>query len=246
MLTKKNRVWGVVALLTVAIGFSSCLKSKNDVTPSRQVANISFLNVANIAVDPQFYDNGVKVADTVITYGFYSSYTVYGGSHNFELRKKGSDSSIVANNYVYDSTYFYTHVIYGGGTGPVRSATIKSDFTGADLNKINIRFIHLSPDAGPVDVFVGTEKIESARNFFQSTTNEEATRFKQYASFSVNDKVVIKAAGTETILANNATLKQIDNYFRIGRVYTIYLYGSKSSTGKDKIGVNAFYSYLSY
>ncbi|RFS20600.1 DUF4397 domain-containing protein [Chitinophaga silvatica] len=239
MLTKKNRVWGIVALLTIAIGFSSCLKNKNDFTPSRPMASIWFMNVSNIAVDPQFYDNDQKVSDSTIYYNFYSRYYVYGGLHKFELRKKGSDSVIVTNTTNYDSTAYYNFLIFG--STPVRALAVKSDFTGVDLNKINIRFLNLSQDAGPVDVYVGNEKIDSNRTMLQNPTSEESTRFKQFTNFSINDRVTIKAAGTETVLANSASLSV--GYLNYGAVYTIYLYGSKASTGTDKLGVNAFLSY---
>lgn len=238
MLTKKNRVWGIVALLTIAIGFSSCLKNKNDFTPSRPTASIWFMNVSNFSVDPMFYDNDQKVSDSTIFYNFYSRYYVYGGLHRFELRKKGSDSVMVTNTTDYDSTAYYNFLVFGS---PAKALAVKSDFTGVDLNKINIRFLNLSQDAGPVDVYIGSEKIDSNRTMLQNPSSEESTRFKQFSSFSVNDKVVIKAAGTETVLANNASL--LVDYFTYGNVYTIYLYGSKASTGTDKLAVNAYYSY---
>jgi hypothetical protein len=238
MLTKKNRVWGIAALLTLAIGFSSCLKNKNDFTPSRPMAAIWFMNVANTSIVPSFYDNDEKIADS-ITYNFVSRYAVYGGLHKFDLRKKGGDSLVVSNTTNYDSTSYYTYIAYG--TSTVKSVTIKSDFTGSDLNKINIRFLHLSEDAGPVDVYIGNEKIDSSRTLLQNPTSEQSTRFKQFNSFSVVDKVTIKAAGTETVLASNASLAI--GSFRNNNVYTIYLTGSKASSGKDKLAVNAYYSY---
>jgi hypothetical protein len=164
---------------------------------------------------------------------------VYGGLHKFDLRKKGGDSLVVSNTTNYDSTSYYTYIAYG--TSTVKSVTIKSDFTGSDLNKINIRFLHLSENAGPVDVYIGNEKIDSNRTLLQNPTSEQSTRFKQFNSFSVVDKVTIKAAGTETVLASNASLAI--GSFRNNNVYTIYLTGTKGSQDKDKLAVNAYYSY---
>ena len=238
MLTKKNRVWAVVALLTVAIGFSSCLKNDSNITPTRPQAQIWFLNVSTNPVPATFYDNDQKIsADTTsIDFNFYSKYAAYGGTHKFDLKKQGGDSLIVSNISTYDSTSYYTFLTYDN---PVKAVAIPTNTENYDQTKIGIRFLNLSPDAGPVDVYIGSEKIDSNRNYMSTGELMSATTFKLFSSFSINNTVTIKAAGSDVVLANSTDL--LVGSFTQSYFYTIYLAGLKATTtGPTKLLVNAF------
>ncbi|MFY0254255.1 DUF4397 domain-containing protein [Chitinophaga sp. 30R24] len=249
MLTKKNRIWAALALLAAVTGLSSCLKNNTDNTPVRPTAQIWFLNVSNSTVPATFYDNGRKISNdtTNIGFNFYSRYSVYGGPHIFELRKKGSDSVIVSSTYQYDSTDvlnssspYYTYLIYNN---PVQAVTIKTDLSTASTSKINIRCFNLSQNAGPVDFYVGSEKIDSNRNYMTQYQLVAATSFAQFSSFSINNTVTVKKAGTTEVLATANSSQLIVGSFNTGNVYTIYFAGTAGSTGTDKLMVNAFPSY---
>jgi hypothetical protein len=240
MLTKKNRVWAAAALLTVVVGFTSCLKNDNNITPTRPKAQVWFLNVSNSTVPASFYDNGQKISNdtTSINFNFYSNYAVLGGGHTFELRKKGGDSVISSSFANYDSTSYYTFIMY---SNPVKSVTILSDLTSASSSKINIRCLNLSPNTDPsykVDFYVGSEKIDSNRTFMSVGELAYATKFKQFSNFSINNTVIIKKAGTNEELARNNQL--LIGSFQTNQAYTIYFAGTPGSTGKDKLMVNAF------
>ncbi|MBO9728165.1 MAG: DUF4397 domain-containing protein [Chitinophaga sp.] len=241
MLTKNNRVWAAAALLTAAIGFTSCLKN-DKVTPSRPKAMVQILNASTNMVPASFYDNGQRISgDTAnIGYGFYGFYPVLGGSHTFALKKRGGDSVITSNSSVYDSTSYYTYVVLGNN--PVMSANVQSDFTSASPQKINIRCWNLSQGAGAgdlVDFYVGNEKIDSNRRSMSISEVAYSTKFAQFTNFSVNSAVTIKKAGTTEILATNNDLTRIDGRsLNAGSVYTIYFIGTKGSTGIDKPFVN--------
>jgi hypothetical protein len=238
MLIKKNRVWAVVALLAAVTGFSSCLKNDSNVTPTRPQAQNRFMNLSTSTVPATFYDNDVKVSDSIIDFNFYSRYAVYGGAHKFELRKQGGDSVIVNNISTYDSTGYYTFLMYDN---PVKAIAIPTSTENYDQTKIGIRFLNLSPDAGPVDVYIGSEKIDSNRTYMSTGELMSASTFKLFSSFSINNTVTIKAAGTDDVLANSTDLPVTS--FTQGNFYTIYLAGLKAHpSGSDKLLVNAFYS----
>lgn len=242
MLTKKNRVWAAVALLTGVAGFSSCLKSNNNYTPPRAQAQITVLNVSNSPVFASFYDNDQKISNdtTNVTFSSYYRYAVYGGLHKFDLKNKKGDSVITSVTTNYDSTAFYTYIAMGN---PVKSVVIQSDFTSADGNKINIRCLNLSNGTDKVDFYVGSEKIDSNRNPMGLSDLYAATKFVQFSNFSVNNMVTIKRAGTnETLATANSTQLRVGS-LNTGNVYTIYYAGNSGSTGIDKPLVNAFYSY---
>lgn len=250
MLTKKNRVWAVVALLTGVIGFSSCLKNDNNVTPQRPMAQIVIKNASTsaLSVAPFLFDNDQKVAEDTIKFNITATYAVYGGPHKFDLKKKAGDSLIATTGiYNLDSTQYYTYLTWG--TSPVVSAFIKTDQSNYSTSKIGLRFLNLSPDAGPVDVYIGDEngqKIDSNRTTFTQSQIGSASTFQQFSSFSVNNRITVTQAGTKTVIANftlpGATKNLIPTSFAPGNFYTIYLAGNKGSTGVDKVFVSAFYS----
>lgn len=236
MLTKNNRVWAAVALLTAAIGFTSCLKN-DKVTPSRPQAQVLILNASTSMVPASFYVDAQRISkDTAnIGYGFLAYYPVYGGSHTFELRKRGADSVITSSRTSYDSTGYYTWVVLG--KSPVSSVAVQSDFTSASQQKINIRCLNLSTGTGAgdlVDFYVGDEKIESNKMSMSINDVAMATRFTQYTNFTNNTKISVKKAGTTEELAVNASLTQVGKALSVGNVYTIYFMGTKGSTGADK------------
>lgn len=237
MLTKKNRIWAVVALLTGVIGFSSCLKNDNNFTNPRPQAQILFLGSSTSTAPANFFDNDQKITDSLINFNFYARYAVYGGLHKFDLKKQGGDSLIASTTFDFDSTQYYTYLIWN--KAPVRTSIIKTDQTNYSRDKIGIRFLNLSENAGAVDVYVGSEKIDSNRTYFNGDVSS-ASIFKPYSPFSVNNTVTIKAAGTTTELANNNSLRT--GYFTQGNFYTIYLVGVKGSTGTDKLQVNSMQS----
>lgn len=241
MLTKKNRVWAVVALLTGVIGFSSCLKNDTNITPPRPMAQINVLNASTNPVAASFYDNGQRISNDTTNIGlnFYARYAVYGGPHTFELRKKGGDSVINTNTTNYDSSSYYTYVIYDNN--PVKSIAVLTDFKTADPAKINIRCLNLSPGATKVDFYVGNQKIDSNRAYMTGSELVTATRFAQFGSFSINNTITIKKAGTTEVLANNDKLRITS--FNVNGVYTIYFTGIVGVTGANQPYVNAFYSY---
>jgi Domain of unknown function (DUF4397) len=246
MLTKKNRVWAIVALLTGVIGFSSCLKNNNDVTPQRPMAKIVIHNASLSALTvPSFlFDNDQIVANDTITFNFIASYSVYGGPHKFDLRKKAGDSTIATTgNVALDSTAYYTYLTWG--TNPALSAFIKTDVSNFNQSKIGLRFLNLSPDAGPVDFYIGNEKVDSNRVTFSQSQLGNASSFTLFGNFSINNQITVKQAGTPTVIAN-ITLPLIPNRgvtsLVPGAFYTVYLAGLRNGTGASKAVVNAYYN----
>lgn len=244
MLTKKNRVWAVVALLTGIIGLSSCLKNDNNYTPPRQQAQVAILSSSAGMLPGTFFDNDQKVTDKDFVYNFTASYAVFGGPHKFDLKKKGGDSLLTSTTFNFDSTQFYTYLIWN--KNPIRSTIIKVDQSNYSRDKIGIRILNLSENAGPIDVYIGQEKIDSNRIYFNGDASG-ASVFKLYNSFSANNSLVIKEAGTNTTLTSVSGPSDLKvGQFSAGNFYTIYLMGTKGSSGADKLVGNAMYSLYSY
>lgn len=236
MTTKKSRVWALTALVTVVTGMSACLKNDN-VTPQRDRAAVAIVNGILGSSDLDFYDNSTKVNTSALNIGFiFMGYPIYGGVHTFAFRKAGQSTDYATVTSLYDSLTYNTVVAYGDSSNPVMR-TIKDDFTEAKQSAVNIRFFHLSPTTGAVDVYIDNIKVDSNRTYVG--TSGFRTAFTPLERSISTNNIKIKEAGTDNVLAENSSPNVT---FSSGRVYTITLIGSKDFTDKRKLTVNNLYS----
>lgn len=223
MATSK-RFGAVAALLAMVTGFTACLKTENNTTPSRPVAAFVVINGISSAAKLDFYDNSTKIKDSVST-GFAGyNYQAYGGTHIFDLKRFATSTTVVSTNAAtYDSLTYYTLVAFGDSTSPV-FYPIKDDFSGASTSKLNIRVWNLSSNIGPVDVYLNTTKVDSNVTFSMA---RPSTAFKALTTVSNANSITVKKAGTETIVAiNNGSTTSLST----GGVYTIFLTGDVNTT----------------
>jgi hypothetical protein len=236
MTTKKTRVWAIAALVTVVTGLSACLKSDN-VTPQRDRAAVAIINGIVSGADLDFYDNTTKVNQSALSIGFaYVGYPIFAGIRTFSFKKVGTTTDYAAVTAMYDSLNYYTLVAYGDSTAP-QMRSIKDDFTGAKETAVNIRFFHLSPNAGPVDVYIDNVKVDSNRTYVGDSGFR--TAFSPLTKSVFTNNIKIKVAGKDSVLTENTSPSAS---FSSGRVYTITLIGSKGATDKKKLTVNSLYS----
>ncbi|MCF6404768.1 DUF4397 domain-containing protein [Chitinophaga filiformis] len=232
MTTKKTRVWAMAALVTVVTSFSACLKSDN-VTPQRDRAAVAIINGILTSGDLDFYDNSTKVNNGALSIGFtFIGYPIYGGIRTFAFKKAGQTTDYAAVTSLYDSLTYNTVVAYGDSAAP-QMRSIKDDFTGATQTAVNIRFFHLSPTTGAVDLYIDDVKVDSNRTYVG--TSGFRTAFTPLTKGVFTNNIKIKEAGTNTVLVENSSPS---NSFSSGSVYTIYLIGSKNYTDKRKLAVN--------
>ncbi|MFB6453630.1 DUF4397 domain-containing protein [Chitinophaga sp. Hz27] len=236
MLTKKNRVWAIIVLIAATMGLTSCLKNNIDTTNSRPMYWMYVLNASTFSPGMDFYDNGTKANTTAFAYDGKSEYYGYGGQHEYKLTVTGKDSVLTVSTKVLDSLKYYTFVVYG--TNPVKSSFIYNDLTTCSSSAINFRFYNLSQNLGPVDVYLGTQKVLSnqafADGYFESG-------FQQLTNVSDASSMTIKLAGTDSVVAKNTNMYY--GSLQTAGVYTGYIAGTPNSTGNDKLLCNTVISY---
>jgi hypothetical protein len=236
MTTTKIRVWALLALVTIVTGLSSCLKTDN-VTPSRPQAGVAIINGILTASPMDFYDNTQKVNQNPISTGFlYSGYVIYGGIRTFSFRKAGQTTDFATVTQRFDSLTYNTIIAYGDSTQTFMRA-IKDDFTSAKEAQVNIRFFHLSPTIGAVDLYIDNQKVDSNRTYVGNSGFDFS--FKQPKSGIFSNNIKVKLAGTDSVLVENTSPAQT---FSINKVYTIVMSGDKSFTDVRKLTVNNLYS----
>ncbi|NIG57669.1 DUF4397 domain-containing protein [Chitinophaga sp. Cy-1792] len=239
MLTKKNRVWAIIVLIAATMGLTSCLKNNIDTTPTRPRYWMYVLNASTFSTGIDFYDNGIK-GNTNGAFNFdnKSTYSGYGGEHTYKINAYGKDSTLTSSTKQLDSTSYYTFLIFDATDNTVRSSFVYNDLSTCSPTAINFRFFNLSKSLGPVDVYLGSQKILSSQTFnngyFEPT-------FQQLSNISDPSSMSIKLAGTDSVVAKNTNL-----FFSIGTggVYTAYISGTPNSTGTDKLVCNTIPGYL--
>ncbi|GAA0545395.1 DUF4397 domain-containing protein [Chitinophaga japonensis] len=234
MRTKKYRLWAAALAVTVT-GFTACLKSDDNVTPQRPQAAYVFLNASTYSAGVDIFHNSTKLTNNgPFKFGAIDDYYTYGGTQEFVFKAGGKDStvgSILAN---FDSTKYYTMVIYGENP-QVRA--VENDFTNASNTKVNYRFYQLSPSEGAVDLFIDGKKVDSMRSYDGGALR---SGFMQLDPVGTS-RLTVKAAGTDSVLAENTSPLYP---LQTGGVFTIYYTGLKGTTGDYKPTVNTVISYF--
>ncbi|WP_246197914.1 DUF4397 domain-containing protein [Chitinophaga agrisoli] len=234
MRTKKYRFFWAAAALIAITGFSACLKDDNT-QPQRQAANILFVN-GLVGTDLDIYDGTQKLNQSAFSLTKLLLHQPYAGAYMFDFKKAGGDSLVGSTSaFQYDSLNYYTIVVYG--QTPARVTALKDDFTDAKGDKINYRFFHMSPNTDAVDLYLNDTRIDSNVVFGGGFRNG----FTALTSSLSNPKLVVKLAGTNTVIAEND-----DPAFTVGAggVFTFLLTGLKgSSDDKVKLRIDDTVSY---
>jgi hypothetical protein len=231
MTTSTIRVWAFTALVVMAAGFSSCLKS-SDVTPQRDQAYATIINgiLTNDQLD--LFDTGTQLNKQPLSLGFASPYYFLGGIHSFTFKRTGQSADLATGTAAYDSLNYYTVVAYGDSTAPV-VRSFRDAFTGAVPQKVNIRFFHLSPGVPAVDLYIDNQKVDSNRTFVGVSGIPSAFIAVPQSIYTNNIKV--KLAGTDSVIVSNSSPNVT---FNQNGAYTIFMTGIPGVNDRRKIAVN--------
>lgn len=229
MVTKKNRIWAMLALVVAFAGLSSCLK--NNTTPQKPYTTLWFIGGVPTTYAADIYINDAKAASN-FGYAIAGGFTYENpGSFRVDFKKAGGDSLLATTTGIYDTLDYHTHILYG--QSPIDVYTIDEAYTFDELSteKSNVRFFNLSPDLGPVDFYINDTKVSSSRQNMDFLGGV-------YDSFVPTDAGTVtvraKAAGTDTEIA-------VKTDVQLGRGYphTLFLVGLEGNTGdfKPKIAI---------
>lgn len=224
MLTRKNRLWTLLAVAaTITAGLTSCLK-KGDSSPANLYSRVVFVNGAINPTSIDVYDNSKKINSVAFEHGKYAPADFTPGTHEFAFKKYGTDSLLNDDLTRYDTLAWHTLVLYNNYVPGIDSSfqifNIKEDYSNISTTKVNIRLLHLSPDAGTVDLYVNGTKTSGNRSF---------TDFRGNSGFMAvepgNGTFIIKRS------ADNLPLDTLDmTNMAGGQVYSLYLTGLNTTS----------------
>lgn len=230
MLIKKNRVWAIAALLGGVIGFSSCLK-QSDPTPQRMNYTGAIINGAYLPSSLDIFNNGAKMNTSAYKTSASAPFLDLPGIHTFSFRNlNGTGLDSVTQQF--DSLRYYTIITYNDNAKKFVSQLIREDFSSLSTSKVNFRFLNLSPNAGPVDLYINNKKVVENQPFQINAPWNAAEPFNSTVEYYVTP------TGSTTQLVKGTSRQSAGATqvpFQPGYAYTIYLSGAKDSTGDNKL-----------
>lgn len=124
-------------------------------------------------------DNETVVSN--LSYGNVTDYTsLPAGEHEVSITAAGDPSTVVfSGNETFDADTNYTvaatGLISGSGDTAFEPVVYEDNFTAPDQGNASVRLVHVSPDAGPVDVTVAG----SNTTLFDNVSFRQATAYEQ-------------------------------------------------------------------
>ncbi len=216
----------MVAAALGAVMFVGCIKD-TPIEPPKPVAYVSVMNLSLKAPAVEMLFGDQKVTPPINPGAYFSRYsTVDPGAKNVSFKKASSDSlvaSLPAGDY-YDSSKFYTVLLYDNPGGGSKAVRIQDNFAASDATKAYIRFYQLSVDMPSVDLHFGNDKIFANRTPADNATSPTYNQFQPFNPGSYSLKAT--AAGTDSVIASTTYTDLAATGY-----YTIFLKGVKGGTG---------------
>jgi hypothetical protein len=240
IMTKRNRkgiFYGIVSMVLLTAGLAGCSKTGSSFT-TNAVTYVSVLHMAPYAPATDIYLNGtlsspsggIPPNSNSLKYA-----SLQPQNYDIQFKKAGSDSLMAEiPTSLYDTLHFYTLILYNTsmGGGSVQAAKIADDFSNISAVSANYRFFNLSPDAPQVDLYMNGSMVQLGRTRADNIVSTSFNSFQPVPSGPSN-ALQIKVSGTDSVLAS---LNSVD--MEPGSVYTIFLNGTKNSSGNNlKINV---------
>jgi hypothetical protein len=201
---------------------SSCMKKPDLISPSNDFASVAFINAApgstsatSLTSGHVFVDNNQR-SSSVVGYRVNSGYiSVSPGTRAIDFRSVTPDSAKFVNYTTenFEARKAYTVIVYdtlSASSRVLKSVRLEDDLTLPTAGTANVRFLHLAPLAGAVDVtFLRTNVTPNDsvtilnKTFIGSSPDQKGlSEFNITLPLGVAGlyTVKVKTAGTQTVL----------------------------------------------
>ena len=198
----------VLAVLAMALA-AACHNSGSD----QNSTQARFVN-AVIDSDPLDFliDDSVKSAAVAV--GSTSSFSEFSsGTHDVKLRSQ-SGTVVLDKSLGFSSGTHYTIIAFGKRAS-INTAMLTDDIGGPSSGHFKVRFVGLSPDVGPVDVYFATGDISSIAPAQAGVAFSATTDYVEVTPGNFN--VIFTLAGTKDIIFQSSSTQS----FTDGGIYTI-------------------------
>src|SRR5690606_27036857 len=152
-----------------------CKKEDKDTpNPSTGSSAVALLNAAFGSDSLHVFFDAKKVSSKLLGFGDSLKYTdVSVGEPTFEIKGK-DDKSLVKKSFKTENDKNYTVLATNSADGKTfELVQITDDLTAPKTDKAKIRFIHLSPDAGKLNLMSGETKVAENIAYKSSSAYKE-------------------------------------------------------------------------
>jgi len=220
----KNLIFAL-SISFLAFTFIGCDDEETPVSPTPETST-SLVKVIHASPDAPGVDLLVDntVAGTNLTFPNNTSYlSVNSGTRNIKVNVTGTMTTVIEANvpFVKDRNY---SVFAVNSVSNIEPILIEDDLTAPAQGKAHVRFIHLSPDAPPVDITLTDGTVVFGNRAFK-----DFTAFTPLDAGTYN--LQVRVAGTTTVALDLPGIT-----VEAGKIYTVFAKGFLSGSGAQALG----------
>ncbi len=217
----------MVSIVALTVG---CKKDDKDTPkPPAGSGKVAFLNAAFGSDSLNFFVDTKKANGKLLGFGDSLKYVdVTAGERAFEIKGK-DDKSILKKSFKTEKDKNYSLLASNSKDGKTfELIQVSDDLTAPKTDKAKVRFIHLSPDAGKLNMVNGETKLA------ENIAYKSASAYKEVDAKKTTFDIVDPEA-KETLL----TVEDLD--LAKGKIYTIWIAGlQETDDAKKKLRVHIF------
>lgn len=219
----------VSAAVLLVSGLTGCLKNNNN-NSTQPGAAVSILQASPSDVGVDLYFNQEKVNASPMVYPSASYKTAKAANYKFSLVNAATGDTLDQRTDSLQSAY-YSLIVYDTGSATAMLLTQDQFQSGSSSSGMFLRYLQLSPDAGPVNFFINTSMASPSRTFVDILTNPDDAVFNGLDPGSYSFTAI--SANTGDTLA---TLPSVTITTQSANAYTLMLRGL-ASHGTDSLGL---------
>lgn len=223
-MSNRKRLPGLAMAILATFAFTSCSSSDNtnQLVPSIP-ARVMVVHASPDAPPVDLLVDGAVAGSGLAFPGNTPYLEVTSGTRNVKVNVSGTSTTVIEADLPVTGGADYT-VFASDVVDSIGAIVLTDDLSAPASGKAHVRFVHLSPDAPPVDVAVQGGPVLFADK-----------AFKQYSPFTPVDagtyELEVRLAGTSTVaLPLNGVVLQD------GKIYTVFAKGLLSGSGAQALG----------
>lgn len=225
-----------VGLLTVAV-LTAC-KKNNDNKPEDQVktSRIQAVHASPKTNDIEVKIGDAKLPDKALYLDQPKGYASVQTRGNVTIQVSAGGTVIAQGTHTLEDKLKYTLFVFDtlDAGKKVKYLLVQDTFPTPASGKSNIRFLHLAPQTGSVDIdmFKGSDSLRLVSSNAYTGSKVPDGKFGAITSGDYRVKVKIKTGATSSVILDVPSVK-----LESGKSFTLYLKGLTRGAGDNKLGL---------
>ncbi len=226
---KRTNHWNILKCLFMlpllalfSVAFTAC--DKDDDSPRKGSSNVMAVHASPDAAAVVFYLDKSKISAAAIGYGEITNYvSTTDGKRKAEFRGAQDNALLATAELDLTEKKNYT-VFFAGPVAAADVVAVEDDLAAPAQGKAKVRFINLSPDDTNLDIKVREGNTLATGRVYKSVSN-----FLEVDPGAVKYEVLNSQDNSLVFTMPDFTLE-------VGKIYTIWIKGSKNGVGDAELG----------